>query len=610
MQQSPSVRWIVGFALLLAAPLSAERIWLVRDGVPVADIHAVASAWPQAEWLVRRVEQWTGAKLMVLDAAGPPNKSRTLTRLYIGPPEACPDMRKSLPTGTQRAALGDEGYALIARDGPAVILAAGHTPASLHYALGELVNYRLEVTARDISCEPFEVLERPVLPYRWFWLSTSYAHWDAQYGSPHLTDETMRTFGPHPDGSDLCPSAYPGQSLGRDAYFNTYKAMVDWMSEHKLNGAMLFGYLNSGIDVAREVARYGSERGVSIITGVGSMGYWGVYYGGYNEYHLDTLMKIHPEWTHKNERGAVMVCPSVPEMQAYWRQAGRWLATAMPELDGLYLENGDFMFCPCEQCAAQRKKEENDSAFFWDMMASEVPIIEGAAESKPKWKYVYATYTGFHADGLKHGTNRNPPRFPEQFPPYAICQWTVTGLNESNWPADLKAPAPHSVGLFHSPSVWGAPDGKDRWWAGPGSSHDDASRMVQFYCQRMAATGFEGLIVKGMKNHHSPGPLLSYLALSEFSWHPERTREEWERGRLGRLFGGPDRAAQYLRIVRDSSRDLAVRRELIAEALGVANDQQLSPRARPYWQDLARELEYRVRLLETLKANKEQKEAS
>ena len=63
--------------------------------------------------------------------------------------------------------------------------------------------------------------------------------------------------------------------------------------------------------MAREVARYGSERGVSIITGVGSMGYWGAYYGGYNEYHLDTLMKIHPEWTRKNERGAVMVCHSV-----------------------------------------------------------------------------------------------------------------------------------------------------------------------------------------------------------------------------------------------------------------------------------------------------------
>ena len=48
--------------------------------------------------------------------------------------------------------------------------------------------------------------------------------------------------------------------------------------------------------------------------------------------------------------------------------------------------------------------------------------------------------------------------------------------------------------------------------------------------------------------------MLSYIALGEFSFHPERTMEQWETERLSRLFGGVERAANYLRLARDSSR--------------------------------------------------------
>jgi hypothetical protein len=114
-------------------------------------------------------------------------------------------------------------------------------------------------------------------------------------------------------------------------------------------------------------------------------------------------------------------------------------------------------------------------------------------------------------------------------------------------------------------------------------------------------------VVKGMKNDHSPGPLLTYLALAEFSWHPEQTIDAWEKDRLSRLFGGPQRTADYLRITRDSSRDPAARQRLVDEAQSVANSADLSPRARPYWQDLAEEMRYRIRLLETLAANEKKK---
>ena len=589
-----------------SGPAADERFWLVRDGVPTADIYASTAEWDTAEWLVKRIQQWTGQQLLLLDADAPLPASRaSMGRLLLGTTEGSDEITRVLGADSSFQNLNDEGYALLATTDPPRLIVAGRSSIATRYAAAELLNYRLEVTPTDVWCEPFEVFEQPALPSRWFWISTSYAHWDDSYGGPHITDEMTRTHGPLPDGTDLHQVAYPGQMMGEEPYVDTYKAMIDWMSEHKLNGAMIFGYLSNGLEPAREIAAYGQKRGVGIIAGVGTMSYWGAYYGGNNIMNLDTLVKIHPEWQVEDERGIGYLCPSIPEVQAYWRRAGGWLAEALPELDGLYLENGDFMMCPCDVCAAARALPENDTRFYWDMMASSVPFIEGSSASQPDWNYVYATYTGFGPEALAKGTDHVPPRFPEQFPTDAICQWTVTGLNESNWPEDLKAPTQRSVGLFHSPSVWGTPDGEDRWWAGPGSSHDDASRLVRFYCNRMAETGFEGLIVKGMKNHHSPGPMLTYLALGEFSWHPDRTIEEWETERLGRLFGGRENAATYLRLARDSSRDPEARREMIVEAVGIANSPELSPRARPYWQDLVTELEYRARLNDLLLSEQE-----
>ncbi len=579
-----------------------QRIWLVKDGKPAADVFAGAAQWGVAERLIGRIEQWTGAKLMLFGPSRPLESRSEMTRLLIGTVASHPEIARAMASDSAYAGLSDEGYALRAKTGPATILIAGKTSPAVIYGVGELLNYRLEVEKGNVWCEPLELMEQPVLPYRWFWVSTSYAHWDATYGGPHVTDETQRTYGLHPDGTDIAPAKYPGQMLGPAAYLSTYKVMVDWMSEHKLNGALIFGYLNSGIELGREVAGYGRHRGVDIIAGVGTMCYWGTYYGGVNEFNLDTLMKLRPELTRTNARGVAVVCPSLPAMQDYWKSAGRWIAEALPELGGLYLENGDLFTCPCDVCKAKRTEEGNDTGCYWDMMASEAPVIEGAAAVQPKWKYIYASYTSFTPEGMKAGTAHASPRFPKQFQPYAICQWTVTGMDEKSWPEGLKAPAPHSVGLFHSPSVWGAPDGPDRWWAGPGSSHDDASRLVRLYCERMASSGFEGLVLQGMKNHHSPGPLLSYLALGEFSWHPRLSIDQWEKDRLSRLFGGPERAALYLRIVRDSSRDVAARGKLVDDAQSVVNDAKLSPRALPYWQDLAEEMRYRVRLLETLTA--------
>ncbi len=572
-----------------AASAAAPRVWLVKDGKPAADVYAGAAEWETAERLAARVEQWTGARLALFGASEPPEGRRHMARVLIGTPKSLPEIAHLSDKGPAGRELGEEGYLLAARADPATLLVTGATPVAVLYGVGELLNYRLEVEKGNVWCEPFEAAERPALRYRWFWLSTSYAHWDATYGGPHITDEVK-----------IEPARYPGQFLGKAAYVNTYEAMIDWMSEHRLNGALIFGYLNQGVGPGREVARYGRAHGVDVLAGVGTMGYWGAYYGGENEYNLDALMKIRPELFKQDSKGRLIACPSRPGMRDYWKRSGRWLAEALPELGGLYLENGDFARCPCAECKANRARAENDTGCYWDLMASEVPVIEGASAVRPDWKFAYAAYTSFTPAGLRRGTERSPPHFPGQFPAAAICQWTVTGMDDKDWPPGLKAPAAHSVGLFHSPSVWGKPDGAGRWWAGPGSSHDDASCLVRLYCNRMAGAGFEGLVVKGMKNNHSPGPLLTYLALEEFSWHPERTPAQWERERLGRLFGGADRAALYLHLARDGARGAAARQRLVREAEQVAADQTLSPRARPYWQDLVEELRYRGRLEATL----------
>ena len=555
----PVTIWLLSLfptAVVLADVASGDptRVWLVKDGKPVADVLAGTTEWGTAERLVRRIEKWTGAKLLLRGATHPASFRSDMGRLILGTAESHPEVAHRVGRSGAYQNLNDQGYLIKVMTDPPVMIVAGKTPPAVVYGVGELMHYRLEVEKGNVWCEPLELTEQPVLPYRWFWISNSYAHWDSQYGGPHITDEVHRLFGKHPDGTELTPTRYPAQSMGRDAFINTYKAMSDWMSEHKLNGAMIFGYLNYGVDAGRLVGHYGRIRGVDIIAGVGTMGYWGAYYGGYNDFNLDTLQKLRPEIQREMKSGAKTTCPSLPGNQQYWKEGGNWLAKALPEIGGLYLENGDLASCHCEQCRATRARESNDTGCYWDMMASSVPVIEGAAVTQPQWKYVYATYTSFLPGGWKTGTSRTPPRFPTQFPPSAICMWTVSGLNQDTWPEGATAPAPHNVALCHSPSIWGTPDGADRWWAGPGSSHDDVSRRARAYCNRIASGNFEGLILKGMKNHHSPGPMLSYIALGEFSFHPERTMEQWETERLSRLFGGVERAANYLRLARDSSR--------------------------------------------------------
>jgi len=594
-----------------------DRIWLVKEGKAAADIYAGAPAWASAEKLVNRIESWTGVKLMLLGPTSALSGRPPMARLLIGTADTHPEINRLVGRKEAYTELNDQGYLLRATNDPDLIILAGKSRVGTIYGLGELLNYRLDVEKANVWCEPFEAAEQPALPYRWLWLSASFSHWDARYGGPHMTDGLENYYGRHPDGDPIAPGGYPGQSMGPEAYRHTYEAMIDWMSEHKLNGSMIFGYIqsyNKGVEAARMVAHYGKTKGVDIIAGVGTMGYWGAYYGGTNEFNLDTLPKLRPEIYFTNEKafslpgnryvkGQKYLCPSKPEVQAYFREAARWIAHAVPELGGLYLENGDLAMCPCEQCKKKRTANQNDSGCFYDMAASTIPFVEESTAIHPDWKLVYATYTSFLPKGLKTGTERSPPRFAKQIPKSAVCQWTVTGLNESNWPENATAPTDHSIGLFHSPSIWGAPDGKDRWWAGPGSSHDDASRLVRFYCSRMASSGFEGLVVKGMKNSHSPGPLLTYLALGEFSFHPERTMAEWESERLSRLFGGAKRAARYLEIARSNVVDAAERKKLTNEAQATADDPALSPRARPYWRDLADEMRYRVRLREAIEEN-------
>jgi hypothetical protein len=590
-----------------ASSAQVDRIWLVKDGQAAADVYAGATEWVAAEKLVDRIESWTGVKLTLFGTTTKPAARESMSRLLIGTADSTTDIDQMIGKNNSYVELNDQGYFLRATSDPDLVVIAGKTSVGTTYGIGELLNYRLEVDKANVWCEPFEVAEQPALPYRWFWLSTTITHWDARHGGPHMADESERNIGRHPDGEPISPGGYPGQFKGPDAYRDTYEAMIDWMSEHKLNGAMVFGLLqsyNGGVEAVRELAHHGRMNGVDIIAGVGTMGYWGTYYGGVTDLNLDTLIKLRPDLYIANDKGAKFLCSSMPEVQSYWRSSARWIARAVPELAGLYLENSDLVSCQCERCTAARALEENDTGCYWDMMASCLPYVEEGQAIHPDWKIVYATYTSFSPEGLKQGTDHQRPRFPKQFPPSAICQWTVTGMNESNWPEGLKAPAAHSVGLLHSPSIWGAPDGEDRWWAVPGSAHDDASRLVRFFCQRMASSGFEGLIVKGVVSRHSPGPLLTYLALGEFSFHPQRTMVEWETKRLSRLFGGQEQAATYLRLARDTSRDLAERQRMVAEAGAVAGDPTLCPRALPYWQDLEEELRYRIRLLETIEAGK------
>ncbi|MBS0262814.1 MAG: hypothetical protein JSS02_12745 [Planctomycetes bacterium] len=269
------------------------------------------------------------------------------------------------------------------------------------------------------------------------------------------------------------------------------------------------------------------------------------------------------------------------------------------------LEHGDFFQCHCPRCQQQRARPENDRNYHWDMMVTQVPVIEVGLKINPDLWYTYACYDGYHADMASC-----PPRFLAQYPEPAITQWTYTKmiadplLNPAgSWPLSLHPPpgTKHSVGFLHQGSHW---DVKRQWWGESaqsavafGGTYSLICDLIQQTCRRAHADQSEGLQIVGQIGIASPQNELNYLAFEAFTWNPQLEFATWVDQELAPLYGGPRLSRRYFELVSHTTQDPHDLAKQVTEAQQIHARITDSRQARR-WANLVAELKRRQALIQ------------
>jgi hypothetical protein len=583
------------------APGGAGSIELLGAGAS-AEVIALPDDTATAEHFVKAVEALTGSRLEISSAgfaAG--NRAAVL----IGDIQTNPQVCRLAGTRVSRMTPESILLATVEQGGRPVLLVAGGSRAATPGAVGELLNFRLETSSGRAWAPALDLVDTPALPYRIFW------NWD------HSTNWVRGVPGEQTHG---CRNPYKKPSA---SYLKDFRRVVDYMAEHKLNGLILWGFLrdsHGGVQDAKQLASYAADRGVRVLPGIGTSHYGGFYYDGNHRFRANTWLEQGREQLRfldaRGNRLRDTICPTQPENQRWLREGARWLFSEMPRLGGANLENGDWMSCQCPDCQRARANPDNDPNYYFDMMHTQLPIIEEAWKMVPGAWMTYATYTGFNAGEMWKRTDKaqvrsRVPRFVSQYPERAVCQWTYTFMVDgwgrqpeaavrAKWPAGLRPPTRHSIGLLHQGSQW---HDSDEWWTksprgeATGQRYVDVSELIRYTCSRCHQEGLEGIEIQGEVSDESPANELNYLAFEEFTWHPRRSYEDFVRDRLSRIYGGREEARRYLACVRSESREFAALRKDMDTANEMSQNRQFNYRQRSRWANLRAELARRIALL-------------
>ncbi len=576
---------LVATGLLPVPQCQGDDTILVHEGIAQAVLVMASDADGSAGRLRYLLLQHTGATLPILAPSDPIASDKTEIVLCTAASRG--EMRDRLPARLLEMQLKPEGFILEADPGnDRRIDLVGGDAAGLRYAVGELWNYHLALAGKSATVErPLSLVDAPAFSKRIFWNWDFLTNWDNDLRKVH---ETLSI--------DPGAKQYAYQTAP-DAYNVHFERVVDFAADHKLNGLIIWGFCadaHGGIPAAQRLSRYAKDRSVRVLPGVGTVIYSGFYHGGDSPYYLPAWLRTRPDVRRmigKDGKPIDAPCPSDPNLYRWLEDGARWFFTTFPDIGGVNLEHGDFFECHCPECKAQRAKPENDPNFYWDMMVSQVPVVNAAHKINPDLWMTYSPYDGYRKEMMSA-----PPRFLKQFPPDAITQWTYTGMvaTENGWPDDLKPPpgAKHSIGLLHQGSFW---DGPKQWWGSPGQTYALVPEIIQKACARAIKDESEGLEIVGQIGIASPQNELNYLAFEEFTWHPQQTMEGWIANRLPPLYGGVEKARRFIAIVSDATTDSDAIAQGQKEAEATASA-LTDPRQARRWSNLAMELSRRLDL--------------
>lgn len=582
------------------AQRAKEQNVLIAPGKPLPRIVRGSGDTYAAGRLAKTLEDLTGSKIRIIQY----REALSQGDILVGSAQSDSGIAALVKRQQPSVKLEPEGFLIkTLADSKPLLLIAGADRVGTIYGVNELVNFYLESNGKTAWVPSLSIQESPALRFRILWT------WD------HRTNWTLGVRGLQEQG------AHNPYMKSPQTFVEDYKKVIDFMSNHKLNGLIIWGFLrdiHGGVGAGQELVQYANERGVHILPGVGTEYYGGFYYEGNHQFNVDTWLSNNPTSLRflnaKGKRLSDGICPSKGTNQQWLREGARWLFSTFPGLGGVNLENGDFMSCQTEDCQGAREQATNDPNYYWDMMKTQVPIIEVARKINPEAWFTYATYTGFTKADIWSRTPQGQlrgevPRFPGQFPEQAVCQWTLTRMvskpsqakpDPALWPRGVRPPTQRSVGLLHQGSVvWKG----SHWWCATswgndtGGRYDEILDILSYTARRCQEEGLEGLEIMGGVSPSSPQNELNYFALEEFGWHPNRSMDDFIENRLSRFYGGRQLAKQFVNFVTSDVDDPDLLIKHYGQSREIAADRTLSSAQRERWSNLAREIARRLSLL-------------
>jgi hypothetical protein len=436
-----------------------------------------------------------------------------------------------------------------ADDGRPAVSLVGGDAAGVVYAAQEFLEYGLGADASTVR--RIDVRREPALPYRLFWT------WD------HSTNWYLEQVGLQEVGA----ANYYGKPS--DGFVQDYRRLIDFMSRNRLNGLVVYGFLrdnHGGVEAAKEIARYGAERGVRILPGVGINSYGGVYWEGNHKYNLPTWLRQNPHLRADSEANrrfpknpyTELACPSKPENLAYHVEAIRWLCEEF-EIGGINFETGDYGICDCADCRSRRTNTGRWSLA--DVADLYPPLFEAARGTRPDLWLVAEAYF----DNL---LDREAVAPLASLPPDTIAQYCI---NRQYWPRVreeltrehvAKLPLRSNVVRTHMGSQW-----NPRPRNAATERYQPVARDFADLARLATTTGMDGMDVFGEVSAFSTVNEINDLAYATFAYDRDATWDGFVSQVLGPRLGGADRAAEYLSLL-ETPREAAP----LAAAIGGARE--------------------------------------
>ncbi len=432
--------------------------------------------------------------------------------------------------------LGDGSYLLktFRKGGNTTIFITGKDRIGTLYGVNDLGSFYLHFDAGRVLLNELGVVESAKLKYRW------------------LCDRILGR-----QRGNAAPSG-PGINSGEgpepfaDPDLPGLKSQVDFMSQARLNGLVLWGLFDSPQEntaALTEFCRYAELRGVRILPAVTLGAGVGFADRAGHPYNLATWAGSHPELRSIDSAGKLRdntLCPSKRDNQRWYQDGLRWIYASI-KAGGVYFDSSQLLPCYCAECRKTRASLKNgDSDYFKDLAL----FVDGASrvvlELDPNAWVSYSTRTGF--DNLTfrspNGSEQPsgllipisplagssyPPAFPQVVPEQALALWNLAAMLEQQaWPSPFRAPARHNLGLLE-------------WRDQPGRSQPELYfKRIQQITSQALSSNLEGFAMVTKSPLASPIAELNSLTFAEFAFNPANDRSSFLKVKLSPYYPGPD----------------------------------------------------------------------